>query len=59
MRKNNKYKKQYERDQLINKSSHNLYRKSLQDIKNVKNENESLCIIFTKYFDENINDTFL
>ena len=41
--KYNKYKKQYERDQLIIKSFDKLYRKSLQ--KNVvdKNEYENLC----------------
>ena len=50
--KYNKYKKQYERDQQTIKSFDKLYRKSLQDNVIDKSENESLCIIFTKYVDE-------
>ena len=57
--KYNKYKKQYERDQQTIKSFDKLYRKSLQDNVIDKNEYESLCNIFTKYFDENKNKSFL
>ena len=57
--KHNKYKKQYERDQLSNKSFVKLYRKSLQDNIIVKNEYESLCFIFTRYVDESENESFL
>ena len=56
--KYNKYKKQYERDQLTIKSFDNLYRKSLQDKIIDKNEYESLCNIFTKHVDENKNEFF-
>ena len=57
--KYNKYKKQYERDQNTNKSFDKLYRKSLQDNVIDKTEYESLCNIFTKYVDENKNESFL
>ena len=57
--KYNKYKKQYERDQLTIKSFDRLYRKSLQDNLIDKNEYESLCNIFTKNIDENKNESFL
>ena len=57
--KNNKYKKQYERDQQTNKSFDKLYRKSLQDNIIDKTEYESLCNFFTKYVDENKNESFL
>ena len=57
--KYNKYKKLYERDQQTIKSFDKLYRKSLQDNIIDKNEYESLCIIFTKYIDENKNESFL
>ena len=57
--KYNKYKKQYERDQLTIKSFDKLYRKSLQDNVNNKTEYESLCNIFTRYVDENRNESFL
>ena len=57
--KYNKYKKQYERDQNTIKSFDKLYRKSLQDNIIDKNEYESLCNIFTKYIDENKNESFL
>ena len=57
--KYNKYKKQYERDQNTIKSFDKLYRKSLQDNVIDKNEYESLCSIFTKYVDENKNESFL
>ena len=57
--KYNKYKKQYERDQNTIKSFDKLYRKSLQDNIIDKNEYENLCIIFTKYIDENKNGSFL
>ena len=57
--KYNKYKKQYERDQQTIKSFDKLYRKSLQDNIIVKTEYDSLCNIFTKYVDENKNESFL
>ena len=57
--KYNKYKKQYERDQQTIKSFDKLYRKSLQDKVIDKNEYESLCNNFTKYVDENKNESFL
>ena len=55
----NKYKKQYDRDQNTIKSFDKLYRKSLQDNVIDKTEYESLCNIFTKYIDENKNESFL
>ena len=54
-----KYKKQYEKDQQTIKSFDKLYRKSLQDNVIDKTEYESLCNIFTKYVDENKNESFL
>ena len=54
-----RYKKLYERDQQTIKSFDKLYRKSLQDNIIDKNENESLCNIFTKNVDENKNESFL
>ena len=57
--KYNKYKKLYERDQNTIKSFDKLYRKSLQDNIIDKSEYESLCNIFTKYVDENKNESFL
>ena len=57
--KYNKYKKQYERDQNTIKSFDKLYRKSLQDNVIDKTEYETLCNIFTKYIDENKNESFL
>ena len=59
MNKYNKYKKQYERDQQTIKPFDKLYRKSLQDNVIDKNEYESLCNNFTKYVDENKNESFL
>ena len=59
LNKDNKYKKQYERDQLTIKSFDKLYRKSLQDNVIDKNEYESHCNIFTKYINENKNESFL
>ena len=56
--KHNKYKKQYDKDQQTIKCFDKLYRKSLQDNVFDKNEFESLCNIFTKYFDENKNESF-
>ena len=55
----NKYKKQFEKDQLTIKSFDKLYRKSLQDNIIVKTVYETLCKIFTKYVDENKNESFL
>ena len=57
--KYNKYKKLYERDQNTIKYFDKLYRKSLQDNIIDKTEYESLCNIFTKYVDENKNESFL
>ena len=57
--KYNKYKKQFEKDQQTIKSFDKLYRKSLQDKVIDKTEYESLCNIFTKYADENKNESFL
>ena len=57
--KYNKYKKQYERDQQFIKSFDKLYRKSLQDNIIDITEYESLCNLFTKYVDENKNESFL
>ena len=59
MNKYNKYKKQYERDQRTIKSFDKLYRKSLQDSVIDKTENDRLCNIFTKYVEENKNESFL
>ena len=55
----NKYKKLYERDQNTIISFDRLYRKSLQDNVIDKNEYESLCNIFTRYVDQNKNESFL
>ena len=57
--KYNKYKKLYERDQNTIKYFDKLYRKSLQDNIIDKSEYDSLCKIFTKYVDENKNESFL
>ena len=57
--KYNKYKKQDERDQQTIKYFDKLYRKSLQDNIIDKTEYESLCNNFTKYVDENKNESFL
>ena len=59
LNKYNKYKKQYERDQNTIKQFDKLYRKSLQDNVIDKNEYENLCNFFTKYVDENKNESFL
>ena len=57
--KYNKYKKQYEKDQNTIKSFDKLYRNSLQDNVIDKTEYQSLCNIFTKYVDQNKNESFL
>ena len=57
--KYNKYKKLYGRDQNTIKSFDKLYRKSLQDNVIDKTEYDSLCYIFSKYVDENKNESFL
>ena len=57
--KYNKYKKLYERDQNTIRSFDKLYRKSLQDNVIHKSEYDSLCNIFTRYVDENKNESFL
>ena len=59
MQKYNKYKKLHERYQNSIKSFDKLYRNSLQDNMIDKSEYESLCNIFTKYVDENKNESFL
>ena len=56
--KYNKYRKQYERDQQTIKSFDKLYRKSLQDNVIDRTEYESLSNVFTKYVDENKNESF-
>ena len=56
--KYNKYKKHYQRDQQTIKSFDKLHRNSLQDNVIDKTEYESLCNIFTKYVDENKNESF-
>ena len=56
--KYNKYKKLYEQDQQTIKPFDKLYRKSLQDNVIGKTEYESLCNIFTKYVDQNKNESF-
>ena len=48
----NKYKKQYEKDQLTIKSFNMLYRKSSKDYLIDRIEYESLCNMFTEYVDE-------
>ena len=57
--KYNKYKKLYERDQNTIKSFDKFHRKSLQGNVVDKTEYESLCNIFTRYVDENKNESFL
>ena len=57
--KNNKYKKEYERDQNTTKSFDNFYRKSLQDNVIDKTEYQNLCNNFTKYVGENKNESLL
>ena len=57
--KYNKYKKQYERAQQTIKYFDKLYRKSLQDNRIDKTEYDGLCNNFTKYVDENKNESFL
>ena len=57
--KYNKYKKKYERDQNTIKSFDKLYRKSLQDNIINKTEYDTLCKVFTKYVDENKNESSL
>ena len=57
--KYNKYKKLYERDQKTIKSFDKLCRKSLQYNIIDKSEYENLCNTFTKYVDENKNESFL
>ena len=53
------YKKRYERDQNTIKSFDKLYRRSLQDNVIDKTEYENLCNIFSRYVNENKNDSFL
>ena len=58
IRKYDKYKEQYERDQNTIKSFDKLYILSSQDTTIDEIEYESLCNIFTKYIDENKNGSF-
>ena len=58
MQKYNKYKKQYEEDQQTIENFEKLYRKSLQDNVIDKNEDDSLCNIFTKHLVEIRNESF-
>ena len=57
--KYNKNNKQYGRDQQTINTFDKLYRKSFQDNKIDKTEYETLCSIFTKYFDANKNESYL
>ena len=57
--KYNKYKKLYERDQTTIKSFDKLYRKSLQNNVIDRTEYDGLCATFTRYVDENRNESFL
>ena len=57
--KDNKYKKQFEKDQQTIEIFDKLYRRSLQDNIIDKTEYATLCNNFTKYFDENKNESFL
>ena len=57
--KYNKYKEQNERDLQTIRSFDKLYRKSPQGNVIDKTEYEKLCNIFTKYVDENKNESFL
>ena len=59
IKKYNKYKKQYEKDQQTIKSIDKLYTKSLQYTLIDKNEHDSLCTICTKIVDETKNGSFL
>ena len=54
-----KFKKLYEKDQNTIKSFGKLYRKSSQDNAIDKTEYESPCNIFTKYVDENKDESSL
>ena len=56
--KYNKYKKQYDRDQLTIKFFDKFHRNFLQDNVIDKNEYESVCNVFTKYVEEK-NESFL
>ena len=57
--KYNNNKKQNERDQQTIKSFDKLYRKLLQDNVIDKNDYDCLCNFFTKYVDENKNESLL
>ena len=57
--KYNKNKTQYKRNHNTINSFDNLYRKYLQDNIIDKTEYGSLCNIFTRYVDENKNESFL
>ena len=59
MQKDNKYKKQFERNQQTIKSFDKLYRKSLPDNVIDKSEFEILCNIFTKHVNETKIESFL
>jgi len=58
IKKYNKYKKVYEKDQQTINSFDKLYRKSLQDNVIYKSEYESLCNIFTKHLEETRTESF-
>ena len=59
MQKCNKYKKQYQKDQQTNEFFNELYRKKLQDNLIGRHEDDSLCMILTKYLHETKNESFL
>ena len=58
LNKFNKNKKQFEKDKQTIKSFDKLYRKTLQDNLIDRNEFESLCKVFTEYFDQTWNEFF-
>ena len=58
IKKYNKYKKQYKKDQVTIKSIDKLYKKTLQEKIIEKTEYESLCNTFTEFVDENKNECF-
>ena len=53
------YEKHCDKEQRTVKSFDEIYRKSLQDDLNDKNEYDSLCSVFTQYFGWSKNESFL
>ena len=58
IKKYNKCKKQYEKDQQTTKFFDKIYRKYSQEKVIDKSEYESLCNVFTKYLEETKNESF-